>query len=232
MYNKEFYKKISQQSLKSAEQIMPVIFEFIQPKSVIDFGCGVGSWLCAFKKNGVEEILGLDGEWVDKSQLLIDKSEFLSCDFIKENKNQKKFDLAISTEVAEHLPKDVSEKFIENLTAAADVIMFSAAIPYQGGTKHINEQWPEYWANLFYQRGYVVADCIRPKIWNNPDVDFWLAQNLLFFVNKNVLEKHPELAESARKSDKDYLSKIHPRHYINIVDPLFKIKFLLKDKIQ
>jgi SAM-dependent methyltransferase len=231
MYNKEFYKKISSQSLKSAENIMPIILEYVKPNSVIDFGCGVGSWLSAFKKNGVEEILGLDGDWVDKKQLLIAENEFLACDFIKENKNQKKYDLAISTEVAEHLPNEVSEKFVDSLTAAADVIMFSAAIPYQGGTKHINEQWPEYWANLFYKKGYVVADCIRPKIWNNPDVDFWLAQNLLFFVNQTVLENYPELAVSVSKSDKDYLTKIHPKHYMNIVDPLFKIKFLLRDKI-
>jgi len=39
------------------------------------------------------------------------------------------------------------------LVKAAPVVLFSAAIPLQGGTEHVNEQWQSYWAKLFAEHG-------------------------------------------------------------------------------
>ena len=54
----------------------------------------------------------------------------------------RRFDLALSLEVAEHLPPECGSEFVQTLTDLSSVILFSAAIPFQGGTDHLNEQWP------------------------------------------------------------------------------------------
>ena len=85
----------------------------------------------------------------------------------------RRFDLVMTLEVAEHLPDTAAANFVESLTQLGPVILFSAAVPFQGGTGHVNEKWPDYWANLFSKHAYVPIDCIREKVWNNPDVQIW-----------------------------------------------------------
>jgi hypothetical protein len=85
----------------------------------------------------------------------------------------RKYDLAICLEVAEHLPVSSAGTLVDSITRASDLILFSAAIPLQTGTHHINEQWQDYWAALFDQRGFVASDIVRPAIWGRPDVRWW-----------------------------------------------------------
>ena len=99
----------------------------------------------------------------------------------------REFDLVPSLEVAEHLPKPCAEEFVDSLTRLGSSILFSAAIPLQGGKHHLNEQWPAYWARYFQERGYVAIDCIRDKIWQDDNVEFWYARNILIFVRKKAL---------------------------------------------
>jgi hypothetical protein len=129
----------------------------------------------------------------------------------------EKFDLAMSLEVAEHLPKESAEKFIKELTLLSDVVLFSAAIPGQGGTHHINEQYPEYWAEIFKQQKYIPVDCIRPNIWNENGVEFWYKQNLLLFIKEESLVRYPSLAKYAEATYPHYLSRIHPV-FFNLVN--------------
>ncbi len=121
------------------------------------------------------------------------EEEFIPKDLTKPLKLKEKFDLAISLEVAEHLPEKSAEIFIDSLTGLSDIILFSAAIPYQRGTNHINEQFPEYWIDKFKKRNYLVIDCIRKKIWNNPKVYFFYSQNILLFIKKECLRKNAKL---------------------------------------
>jgi hypothetical protein len=82
------------------------------------------------------------------------------------------FDLAVSLEVAEHLPPERGEGFVEDLCRLAPVVLFSAAVPGQGDPKHtghLNERWQSYWASLFHERGYERAECVRPAIWEDPE---------------------------------------------------------------
>ena len=97
----------------------------------------------------------------------------------------KPFELAQSLEVAEHLDHIFAANFVQLLTSLADVVLFSAAIPYQGGVCHINEQPPAYWAELFAKQGYVCLDFLRPSIWSDESVLWWYRQNLLVFVHKD-----------------------------------------------
>lgn len=180
-YDARFYRELTS-AQESARQVLPIIFEIVKPASVVDIGCGTGHWLSAAKELGAEDILGIDGEWVSKAQLAIPASNFLVHDLATPLKLGRRFDLALSFEVAEHLPEAAARTFVQSLCEAADAVAFSAAIPGQGGRRHLNEQWPSYWANIFREFRYECYDCLRAKIWTNPNVTWYYAQNSLIFA--------------------------------------------------
>jgi hypothetical protein len=122
----------------------------------------------------------------------------------------RSFDLAISLEVAEHLPESRAESFVEDLTRLAPMVLFSAAIPGQGGRDHVNEQWQTYWAAMFSQHDYTLCDFLRPKIWNNRRIAYWYRQNILLFCNRRSLETFPELEHSPHSLR---LSLVHPEQF-------------------
>jgi len=70
-YTKEFYKALEEGSRGSAREIIPLILEVTQPCSIVDVGCGSGTWLSAFKEFEIEECLGIDGDYVEKEVLQI-----------------------------------------------------------------------------------------------------------------------------------------------------------------
>jgi hypothetical protein len=108
--------------------------------------------------------------------------KFQSINLNQPFKTPQRFDLAMSLEVAEHLEKDAAEGFVHSLTDAADVVLFSAAFPDQGGSNHINERPHSYWAKLFAQKGYIPFDMFRPYLWGESDVCFWYKQNAFLYV--------------------------------------------------
>jgi len=212
-YSNEFYEDRSG-SLRSARAIVPLILDLIQPKSVVDVGCGTGEFLHVFSENGVKDIHGIDGPWVNKEKLVI-ASEFFHSQNLQEHLAVKKsFDLALSLEVAEHLPETRAKSFVEEITNLAPVVLFSAAIPFQGGTHHVNEQWPEYWAELFDERGFAAIDCIRKNIWNKDEVSFWYSQNIILFVKKDHLEKNQKLRKEFEENGGHALALVHPKLFI------------------
>src|ERR1051326_3058645 len=103
---------------------------------------------------------------------------------------------AISLEVAEHLPEASAQGFVASLTRLAPVVLFSAAVPLQGGAEHVNEQWQEYWRSKFSELDYVACDAIRPVIWGNEDVFTYYQQNILVYVAAAELGRYPKLASA------------------------------------
>ena len=167
----------------AAEQIIPLVLKTVPVASVADIGCGLGTWLKVFADSGVEDSIGVDGVEIDPKLLKIPTENFLLRDLTQPLQLQKKYDLAICLEVAEHLPLSAAETIVKSLTDTADLILFSAAIPGQGGQNHLNEQWPSYWIKKFEQHGYKIYDCIRPLIWNNNQIEYWYRQNI-FLISK------------------------------------------------
>ncbi len=204
---------------KAAKEIVPIIVDLFKPNSVIDVGCGIGTWLSVFQDFGVKDILGIDGEYVDKSLLHshIDKSQFLAHDLTKPFKFNKKFDLVISLEVAEHLPEEAADIFVKTLVSLGDYIIFSAAIPNQGGEGHINEQWPTYWSVKFQQYGFDMYDGVRFAFWSNADVNWWYKQNIFLVIKTG--KQLPDIPLLKTKP----LHLVHPELYdqkINYVQQL------------
>jgi SAM-dependent methyltransferase len=212
-YTKNFYESLKECSRLSALEIVPLILELIHPKSVVDVGCGLGTWLSVFKEFGISECLGIDGDYIDKNMLEIPPEEFLSCDLKNPLQIDKKFDLVISLEVAEHIPVEYAEIFIDSLTRLGPAVLFSAAIPFQGGTGHLNEQWPHYWAKYFWKNKYSAIDCLRKVIWNNEKVAPWYAQNMLCFVRDDSIKKYPLLEREIRNTSIFPLAIVHPKIY-------------------
>ena len=217
-YTQDYFKLQGKSSLLSAEEIIPIIMKLIKPKSVVDVGCGVGAWLSVFQKYGIKDIFGIDGEYIDAKMLLIPKNKFLGFDLSKSLHINRIFDLVISLEVAEHIPAQKANNFVDSLTRLGPVIIFSAAIPSQSGEGHINEQWPLYWEDKFKRRGYVQIDCIRNKIWQNDKVDWWYAQNTFVYVRKSRLKNYSKLEKEYNNRNDSVVSIVHPKCYLNIVN--------------
>lgn len=185
-YNEGFYNTIRDGCLTSAQAVVPIVMDLLHPKTVVDIGCGEGVWLSAFQSAGCD-ILGVDGAYVEH-QLVIPRENFVARDLsVDWALPPIDCDLAVSLEVAEHLPAACAEEFVHKLCALSDVVLFSAAIPGQGGTGHVNEQWPWYWTTFFRDEGYRVSGALRWMFWDNPEVENWYRQNLLLCIRNNVL---------------------------------------------
>lgn len=192
-YDQSFYEGQAAGSLRSAVAVVPLVMEYVRPQRVIDFGCGRGTWLSVFRDLGVE-IKGVDGDYVDRASLLIDESCFEACDLARIAPRFGEFDLALCLEVAEHLAPAAGELLVSTLTKTAPVVLFSAAPPGQGGTHHVNEQWPWYWEALFRAQGFSRVDVLRASILPNPSIEWWYRQNLVFYVAPAAMERLPALA--------------------------------------
>lgn len=212
-YSDAFYKAIREGSISSARQIVPLVLDLVHPASVVDVGCGTGSWLSVFKEHGVGDILGMDGEYVG-GVLEIDAGAFRATDLTRPFEIGRRFDLVVCLEVVEHLPAESARQFIDSLVKLGPVILFSAAIPHQGGWAHQNEQWPDYWSALFESCGFVPVDCLRKKLWNNAAVEFWYRQNILIYVDRKELHRYLALERESAAGQPAQLSLVHPELFV------------------
>ncbi len=173
-------------SSRSAEVVVPVVRELLAPGSVLDAGCGLGTWLQVWQQNGVQDILGVDGtDDLPPGTRLISTDHFRAIDLRAPFNLGRRFALVQSLEVAEHLPRACAAGFVQSLCDHGDMVLFGAAIPGQGGHRHVNEQWQSHWARLFAERGFKAFDVIRPRIWHQPDVSMWYKQNTLLFAHES-----------------------------------------------
>lgn len=210
-YSSDYYSRLKGGAGESAKVVVPTVVELVRPRSVIDLGCGTGAWLAEFQRHGVQDILGIDGPHVAVRQLEIDPRDFVAADLTEPLRLRSYFDLAMSLEVAEHLEENQADEFVATLTRLAPVVLFSAAIPYQGGVHHLNEQWPDYWAERFEAHNFVALDPFRRLIWKRADVEWWYAQNLVLFVRRDHIAKFPWIQETVERGIPTY---VHPGNYL------------------
>lgn len=183
VYDESFYGYIDSGALSSARVIVPDIINIFNPSSIIDIGCGTGAWLTAFMENGVKDVFGVDGDYNEFAPKILNDN-FMSADLSKSFSIDRKFDLAITLEVAEHIPETSADIFVESVCSLSDNIVWSAAVPGQRGLNHVNEQFPSYWIPKFKSLGYNCDGEFRFKFWYNDNVETWYRQNVLLFSKK------------------------------------------------
>lgn len=239
IYDESFYRNQSGKSLRSAEVIAPLVIEVFSPRKVIDIGCGVGTFLCAFQNCGVE-IKGYDGNTVSPDLYYVDQKYLVPGVDFSQDFSVEKGDVSICLEVVEHLANDVMDSFFDTLTECAPVALFSGATPGQGGSNHINEQHHGYWAELFSQRGFIAVDMIRPQIWTSPEVSWWYKQNVFVYVKKELVEQDKALQAIAAKYHPDTLGRLtlistryveNPLSTIRSVDLIKELALRVKSRL-
>lgn len=217
-YSPAFYEQQCDISLSSAREVVPYLLSLLPIGSVCDVGCGSGTWLSVFRSGDVQDVLGLDGDYVPRDRLLIPQDCFVPTDLSKapaapDNGIQRRFDLAMSLEVAEHLPASAAGGFVRRLTSLSDIVFFSAALPGQGGTDHVNEQWPSYWIKLFADQGFQPIDCLRSRFWPNQKIDLCYRNNMLIFATPAAIARIPRLQALSQSCIGTTPDIVHPERY-------------------
>jgi SAM-dependent methyltransferase len=209
-YDAAYYAALRAGGRASADRVLPQVLDLVAPASIVDFGCGSGGWLTAAARLGVADIQGVDGAWVSRESLEIPADRFRPVDLSAPLDLGRRFDLAFCLEVAEHLPRATASVLVEILTAHAPVVLFSAAIPGQGGEGHINEAWPSFWRAHFDASGSDCFDILRGAIWEDAAIETWYRQNLLLFVGRDHLAKNADLATRLAEAPAPPLDIVHP----------------------
>ncbi len=215
-YDSSFFDHTTRVSLASARKIVSVVLKLLPVESVLDAGCAQGAWLSAWRDAGVDEYNGLDGDYVDRARMLIDPSHFIAHDLANPFALGRRFGLAQSLEVAEHLKPERAEGFVADLTSHADAVLFSAAPPGQGGENHIHERPYEYWRDLFAARGYALYDCVRPLVRDDPEVAPWYRHNTFLFLNDEAAKRLAPYAALFRVPDGAPIT--------DVSDPVYKAR--------
>jgi len=208
LYDDAFFRYIQEGSTRSAQKVVPLVVETLGTKSVLDVGCGAGAWLRQYSHQGIADYLGVDGEYVQKESLLIPEENFRAQDITKSFDLKRGFDLAQCLEVGEHLPTSASETLVENLVRHSSMVLFSAAIPGQGGENHINEQPYEFWRALFRNHGYVPFDFVRPAIRDCSEVEAWYRHNVMLYVAEEQVQALSPAVAKARVADNEPIADV------------------------
>jgi SAM-dependent methyltransferase len=185
VYDSEFYAHSDAVHAPMYDRLAESIAARLEPASVLDVGCGTGRILARLAARGIS-VKGIEG-----SRHAVAASPVADV-IVRSNLEHGvpevgRFDLCMCIEVAEHLPARVAPTLVEGLTRASDRVLFTAAVPGQGGTHHVNEQPRSYWERMFADRGFELAplgDAIRDDLRDIPE-PAWMHENLMVFERRS-----------------------------------------------
>jgi hypothetical protein len=210
-FTADLYDTIRPGAQSSAAVVGEILNDLFDFERVIDVGCGEGWWGSELASRGRAEAVGVETENVPQPAPHVTRHQFdLTVPGVLAPLGA--FDLAICLEVAEHLPESAADTLIDSLCAAATTVIFSAAIPGQGGHGHVNEQWPAYWVRKFEERGYEVSGDLRWHVWGNDQVEPWYQQNMLVAMNVTGRNKQPYAYNElfGEHAFQDPIAVVHP----------------------
>ena len=184
MSNVNYNHELNQHCGEAAQVIVPIVVAEISPSSVLDVGCGIGDWLREFNQHGVRDYMGIDGIGLEGREYHADPARFKMVNLAHDWNLDRKYDLVLCLEVAEHIPEHASDVLLECIARHGKTILFSAALPSQPGQGHVNCQPPEYWQLKFNRLGFSCADPWRVRLWNKDFPEYWYKQNM--FLARHV----------------------------------------------
>ena len=212
-YDAQFQEYTLAMSKRSAEVVIPILYEALRPTSVLDLGCGRGAWLRVWSEQGAGDVVGVDGDYVQPGDLVVEPVAFRASDLGERVDLGRRFDLVESLEVAEHLPERRAPGFVADLCRHGPIVLFSAAPPGQGGEQHVNEQPYEYWRALFAERGYEPFDFVRPRIESHPEVAPWYRYNVILYVHRSAIASLPADVKESRLAEGVPIRDVSPLLY-------------------
>ncbi|SEP74292.1 hypothetical protein SAMN05428969_0710 [Devosia sp. YR412] len=204
LYPAGFYDNRRAHTAHAAHGVLAALPQGLRRSSVADIGCGTGTWLTAALAQGSQSAFGIEGDWVTPAMLDDARIVFAPQD-LEQRFTGPRVDLALSLEVAEHLSPERAESFVVDLVALASAVLFSAAIPGQGGVGHLNEQWQSWWAGLFAVHNYRAYDVIRPAIWTDEAIPAWYRQNAILYLDATTA-----IALNLTPTAPTLLDRVHP----------------------
>ncbi len=212
-YDATFFDYVNSGAVRSAERVLPHLLQHWAISSILDVGCGQGAWLSVWKRLGVNDIMGIDGDYVSQTSLLIPPDSFKPTDLAHGFTLGRRFDLVQCLEVAEHLPLPSSAILVDSLVEHGDIVLFSAAPKGQGGDHHINEQDYEFWRCQFARHGYVPFDFLRPLLLNDDQIEPWYRYNPFLYVSAACIATLPAAIARCRVPDGEKLRDLSPWSY-------------------
>jgi SAM-dependent methyltransferase len=183
-YDSEYFDFIEFTSSWSREPMADSMVRDLAPRTAVDVGCGTGALLEALRSRAVQ-VTGLEYSDVALEACIRRGLAVRKFDIGRQRLSRKlrKLDLAISFEVAEHLPARLANRFVKILCLASDTVVLSAATPGQGGTYHFNEQPHEYWIEKMARRGFTLDRDLTLSWraeWRGKTADWYHANVMVF----------------------------------------------------
>lgn len=204
LYPAGFYENRRAHTAHAARRILAALPPGLMRNRIADIGCGTGTFLAAALELGSSAAYGVEGDWVTPT-MLDDPSIAFAPQDLEATASGPTVDLVLSLEVAEHLSPARAASFVADLVAMAPAVLFSAAIPGQGGVGHRNEQWQSWWAAHFAAHGYAAYDVIRPLIWADDAIPAWYRQNIVLY-----LDAPTAAALGLAPTEPALLDRVHP----------------------
>lgn len=188
VYTKKYIEGETRITAPSVSHVVDTLMDVFSPSSVVDLGCAQGNYLLNFAERGVD-IFGYEGSSHAVKNALIPPDKITRQDLTKPFTAPRQYDLAMSFEVGEHLPKSAAETFVKNIIHFSNAIAYTAAHPGQGGTDHVNEQPQAYWIGIFRKHGYEYDERTSKRLkslFEEQNCAWWLAKNIMVFRAENA----------------------------------------------
>jgi protein-L-isoaspartate O-methyltransferase len=177
----------------STRALLATFAHFGVPDTLLDVGCGDGHLVATAARLGTAAV-GVDLSVADHEEhpratlrrADLTKPLDLALPNVWSQTTPPVFDMVLCWETAEHLPESASDQLVATLALYAarhGILVFTAAVPGQGGVGHFNEQPPEYWAAKLSGAGFRSFDAepLR-RTWTSVCGPCqWYARNLQLF---------------------------------------------------